>query len=153
MCAFLLGYKQLHLHLECGPMPNVMAALPNVGGAFCSAPQSLVDARYRVQCSNAAKTRNPLKLARVPQTRQQMPTVSGPKFTILWGDVEEILLFKRFFPIVDTCLRCEDIARQSCAIMRRWGILGDFLGRAFPASRVRHISDLHSKFLLGPHHV
>jgi len=27
-----------------GPMPNVMAALPNIGGALCSTPQSLADA-------------------------------------------------------------------------------------------------------------
>ena len=32
--------------LECGPMPNVVAALPNVGGALCSTPQSLADAHY-----------------------------------------------------------------------------------------------------------
>jgi len=32
--------------LECGPMPNVMAALPNIGGALCSTPQSLADANY-----------------------------------------------------------------------------------------------------------
>jgi len=32
--------------LECGPMPNVMVALPNTGGALCSAPQSLADAHY-----------------------------------------------------------------------------------------------------------
>ena len=32
--------------LECGPVPNVMAALPNIGGALCSAPQSLADAHY-----------------------------------------------------------------------------------------------------------
>ena len=25
--------------LECGPMPNVMATLPNIGGALCSIPQ------------------------------------------------------------------------------------------------------------------
>jgi len=31
----------------------------------------------------------------------------------------------------------------------RWQIFGDFLGPAFPASRVQHISDLHSKFALG----
>ena len=31
--------------------------------------------------------------------------------------------------------------------------LGIFLGPAFPASRAQHISDLHSKFTLGPHHV
>ena len=29
-----------------GPMPNVMAALPNIGGALCSTPQSLADAHY-----------------------------------------------------------------------------------------------------------
>ena len=32
--------------LECGPMPNVMVALPNIGGALCSMPQSLADAHY-----------------------------------------------------------------------------------------------------------
>jgi len=34
------------IKLECGPMPNVMAALPNIGGALCSTPQSLADAHY-----------------------------------------------------------------------------------------------------------
>ena len=54
-------------------MPNVMAALPNIGGALCS------DAHhYRVPCSNAAKTRNQLKFAAVPQTRQQISTASRP---------------------------------------------------------------------------
>ena len=27
-------------------MPNVMAAMPNIGGALCSTPQSLADAHY-----------------------------------------------------------------------------------------------------------
>ena len=31
---------------KCGPMPNVMAALPTTGGALCSTPQSLADAHY-----------------------------------------------------------------------------------------------------------
>ena len=31
---------------ECGPMPNVMAALPNIGGALCSTLQSLADAHF-----------------------------------------------------------------------------------------------------------
>jgi len=30
--------------LESGPMPNVMAALPNIGGSLCSMLQSLADA-------------------------------------------------------------------------------------------------------------
>jgi len=52
----------------------------------------------RVPCSNAAKTRNPFKFAGVPQTRQQISAVSMPKFTILSGHVEEVLLFNNFFP-------------------------------------------------------
>jgi len=37
-----------------------------------------------VPCSNAAKTRNPLKFAGVPQTAGSISAASGPKFTILW---------------------------------------------------------------------
>jgi len=32
--------------LECGPLPNVMAARTNIGGALCSTPQSLANAQY-----------------------------------------------------------------------------------------------------------
>jgi len=74
----------------------------------------------RVPCSNAAKTRNPLKFAGVPQSRQQISAVSRPKFTKLSGHVQEVLMFSRFFPIVDTCLSSEDIARQSCAMVPKW---------------------------------
>jgi len=35
----------------------------------------------------------------------------------------------------------------------RWQIFGDFLGPAFPASNVQHVSDLHPKFALRPYHV
>ena len=42
--------------------------MPNVMGALCSTPQSLADAHYYMLCRNAAKTRNPLKFAGVPQT-------------------------------------------------------------------------------------
>jgi len=60
---------------------------------------------------------------------------------------------QQFFPIVDACLSCEDMARQSCAMVRRSRIFGDFCVLHFSASRVHHISDLLSKFALGPHHV
>jgi len=38
--------EKVRRKLECGPMPNLMVALPNIGGALCSTPQSLVDAHY-----------------------------------------------------------------------------------------------------------
>jgi len=34
------------MQLECGPMPNLMVVLSNIGGALCSTPQSLADAHY-----------------------------------------------------------------------------------------------------------
>ena len=37
---------QFNLELECAPMPNLMVALPNIGGAVSSTPQSLADAHY-----------------------------------------------------------------------------------------------------------
>jgi len=107
----------------------------------------------RVPCSNAAKTRNPLKFAGVPQTNETISATGGPKFTILQEHVEEILLLNNFFPIVDTCLSCEDRAQQSCAMVCSWRFFASFLRAVFPVSSVQHISDLHSKFSLRPHHV
>ena len=104
-------------------------------------------------CSNAAKTRNQLKFAGVPQTDQPISAASRPKFTILCGHVEDILLLNKFFPIVDMCLSCEDVARQSCAMVPRWRFLATFLRPVFSASRVQQVSDLHLKFVLRPHHV
>jgi len=108
-------------------MPNLMAALPNIGGALFQRHKVWLTPTTRVPCSNAAKTRNPLKFAGVPQTNETMSAASGPKFTILLGHVEEILLLNKFFRLSIHALVREDIARQS--------------------------SDLHSNFTLRPHHV
>jgi len=132
---------EISWQLECGPMPNVMAALPNTGGALCSTT--------RVLCSNAPKSRNPFKFAGVPRTHQQISAVSRPKFTILSGHVEEVLLFNKFFPTVDTCLSSKGIAWQNFAMAPK----SLFLRPVFSASHVQHISDMHSKFTLRPHHV
>jgi len=98
--------------------------------------------------------RNPLKLAGVTQTKEAISVASRPVHHIVRTCGGNIAVQQVFFPIVDTCLSCEDIARQGCVMVRRWQIFFcDFLGPAFPASHVQHISDLHSKFVLGPHHV
>jgi len=93
----------------------------------------------RVPCSNAAMTRNPLKLSGVPQTRQQISAVSRPKFAILSGHMEEVLLLNKFFPIVDTCLSCEDTARQSCAMVPKWRFFASCMRCSEPrAAHFRH---------------
>jgi len=38
-------------------------------------------------------------------------------------------------------------------MVSRWRIFGDFLCPVLLASRVQHVSDLHLKFAVRPHHV
>jgi len=48
---------------------------------------------------------------------------SSPHCEDMWR--RHCLFNKFFFPIVDMCPSCEDIARQSCAMVPRWRIFGD----------------------------
>jgi len=108
-------------------MPNVMTTLPNIGGALCSTPQSLADAQYyRVPCSNAAKTRKPLKFAWVPQTNETISAASGPKFAILRQHVEEVLLFNKFFRLPIRALFVKMRAQQSRAMVPGWRFFASF---------------------------
>jgi len=66
--------------------------------------------------------------------------------------VGEMLLVNKFFPIVDTCLTVEDIARQICVMVRRWRFLAIFAS-CILASHVQHVSAVHPKFALRPHHL
>ena len=120
---------------------------PLLNAAFCLTPTT------RVPCSNAAKTPNPLKFAGVPQTNETISAASGPKLPYYEDMWSRYCCLTSFFPIVDTCLSCEDIAQQTCGMVPRWRFLATFLRPVFPASRVPHISDMHSKFALRPHHV
>jgi len=105
-------------------------------------------------CSNAAKMRNQLKFAGVPQTGQPISAASRPKFTILWG-----CMWRRYCCLTSFFSDCRYVSylrRNSPTKLwdgAQMAIFGEFLGPAFPASRVQHISDLHSKFALRPHHV
>jgi len=138
-------------------MPNVMAALSNIDGTLCSTPKNLADKltpTTTVPCSNAAKTRHPLKCAGCPKFANRSQLLVGRSSPYCGNMWERHCVSQIFFPIVDTCLDCEDMARQSCAMVPpKWRIFGDFLRPAFSASRVQHVSDLHPKFALRPHHV
>jgi len=71
---------------------------------------------------------------------------SSPYYEDMW---RRYRCLTSFFPIVDTCLSCEDTARQSCVMVPKWR----FFASCISVSRVQHISDMHSKFALRPHHV
>ena len=53
---------------------------------------------------------------------------SGPKFTILWGHVYEILLLNKFFFRLSIHVLVAKIylARQSCGMVTRWRFLATF---------------------------
>ena len=107
----------------------------------------------RVRCSNAAKTRNPLKFARcpkLPDRSQPLVGLSSPYCGDIW---RRYCCLTSFFLIVDTCLSCGDIAWQNCTMVRRWWLFGDFLRPVISARRLQRISDLHPKCALRPHHV
>jgi len=137
-------------------MPNVMAALPNIGAPSVQRRKVWLTPTTRLPCSNSDKTRNPLKFARVPKLANRSHPLMGrssPYCADTWG---RYCCLASFVPIVDTCLSCEDIAQEICAMVPRRQNLVIFLRPAFPASHVQYISDMHSKFALrphGPHHV
>jgi len=68
-------------------MPNVIVALPNIGGALYPTPESLTDAHYYMPCNNAAKTRNQLKFGgcpKLPDGSQPLVSRSSPYCGDIW---------------------------------------------------------------------
>jgi len=71
------------------------------------------------------ETRWNLLGCRKPANRSQsLVGRSSPYCEDMWGRHR---CLTSFFPNVDTCLSCKDIARQICAMVPRWQIFGDFL--------------------------
>jgi len=68
--------------------------------------------------------------------------------------VEEVLLLNKFFSrlsIYDLVAKIQPTKVVQCC--RDGDFFASFVHPVFPASRAEHISDLHSKFALRPHHV
>jgi len=134
-------------------MPNMMVALPNIGGTpvqRCKVwlmPTTTCRAAMLPRCKISW---NYLGYPKLTKRSQPLVCRSSP---YCGGHLEDILQLNNFFLIVNMCLSWEDIARQSCVMVSRWQFLATFLRPVFSASRMQHISDLHSKFTLGPHHV
>jgi len=87
---------------------------------------------------------------KLPDRSQPLVGQSSPYCGNMW---RRYCCLTSFFPIVDKCRSCEDIAREICAMVPRWRFFDAFLRPVFAASPVQHASDLHLKFALRPHHV
>ena len=88
--------EQFKWKLECGPMPNVMVALPNIGGTLCSTPQFAWRPLLECRAVTLPRRESRWNLQGCPKLAN-ISAISRPKFTILWEHVEEVLLFNKFF--------------------------------------------------------
>ena len=88
---------------------------------------------------------------KLPDRSQPLVGRSSPYYGDMWRTYCCLKSF--FFRLSIRAYSCEDIARQSCAMVPRWRFLATFLRPVFAASRVQQVSDLHSKFALRPRHV
>jgi len=129
-------------------MPNFMAEYrwrPPFNAAkfgWCPLPE------WRAVMLPRRKSRwNLLGCPKLPNQSQPLVGRSSPYCGDIW---RRYCCLTSSFPIVDTCLSCEDSARQSCVMVPRCRFSALFLRPVFLASRVQHISDLHSKFALRP---
>jgi len=137
---------------------------------WASAQRDGCPAEYRYRCLfNAAKFGwCPLPECRavtLPRRDSRWNLLGAPNsqtdLSRYWVEVRRICgdMWRRyccltsFFLIVDTYLSCEDSAREICAMVPRWWFFALFLCPVFPVSCMQHISDLHSKLALRPHHV
>ena len=88
---------------------------------------------------------NLLGCAKLANKSQPLVGRRSPYCEDMWG--RQCCLIS-FFPIVDMCLSCEDIAGQSCAMVLRWRIFGDFCVLYFSeprAARFRPTSEIRTK--------
>jgi len=101
-------------------MPNVMTALLNIGSALCSMPQ--FGWRGRLECRAVTLPRgethwNLQGCPKLANGSQPLLGWSSPYYEDMW---RRYCCLTSFFPIVDRCLSCQDIARQSCAMVPKW---------------------------------
>jgi len=107
----------------------------------------------RVPCSNAAKMWNLLNLLGSPkQPNRSQPLVgwSSPYCGDMW---KRYCCLTSFFSNCWYMPHLQGYSPTKLCDDAQIAIFASFLHPVFPASRVQHISDLHSKFALRPHHV
>ena len=109
--------------LECGPMPNVMAALwrPLFNAAEFGWSPVL---EYHAVTLPRRKTRWNLQgCPKLPDRSHPLVGWRSPYCQDMW---RRYCCLTSFFPIVDVYLSCKDMAWQSCAMVPRWQIFEDF---------------------------
>ena len=127
-----------------------MVALPNIGAALCSTPQ--FGWRPLLECCAVMLSRRESRwnLQGCPKlTKRSQPLVgrSSLYYEDMWRKYRCLTSF------FSDCRYMPQLRRYSPIKLSDGAKMAIFLRPVFSASRVQHISDMHSKFALRPHHV
>jgi len=133
-------------------MPNVMVALPNIGGANAQRRKVWLTLTTWLPCSNAVMTRKPLKFAGVPQTGEPISDASGsssPYCEDMWRTYCYLTSFSdcRYVP------QLQRYSPTKLSDRAEMAIFGDFFGSCISSEPLQQVSDLRLKFALKPRHV
>ena len=91
---------------------------------------------YRAVTLPKRETRwNLLGCPKLANASQPLLGRSSPYYEDMW---RRYCCLTSFFPIVDTCLSCEDMARQSCAMVPRWRFFASCICSEPRAAHFRH---------------
>jgi len=78
-------------------MPNVMVALPNRGGALCSARKVWLMPTTRCRAVVLPRRETSWNLQGCLKLVNRSQLLVGRKFATLWGHLEEVLMLNKFF--------------------------------------------------------
>jgi len=93
---------------------------------------------------------NVLGCPKLTNRSQPLAGQSSPYCKDMWG------IHCRLTSLFSDCRYVSQLWRyspRSCTMVPRWRNFGDFFGSCISSELREHISDLHSKFALGPHHM
>ena len=135
--------EKLIKQLECGPTHNVMAALPNIGGTLCeSSITPFLVSRLKVWLTPAAGVPC-INAANIGEHK----TWTQSEFCTWQNSIRRQKPLKMYM-----CASPGD-GQTSCKVLLTSVERCRCSNEVFSASRMQHISDMHSKFTLRPHHV
>jgi len=125
-----------HTQLECGPVPNVMVALPwrPLFKAAKFGWRPLLECRA-VTLPRRKTHRNLQACPKLANRSQPLVGRSSPYYEDMW---RRCRCLTNFFPIVDACLSCEDTVRQSCVMVPKWRLFASCIFSEPRAAHFRH---------------
>ena len=98
------------------------------------------NARNKLECRAVTLPRRETRwnlqgCPKLPNRSQPLVDRSSPYYQDMW---RRYCCLRSFFPIVNTCLSSEDIARQSCAMVPKWRFFALCISSEPRAAHFRH---------------